>query len=54
LGWYADRQHHVKEEDLLFLELEKKGMPRDGGPVGVMLMEHQFGTSRNLGGELLG
>jgi len=42
---YADRQHHGKEEDLLFPELEKKGMPRDGGPIGVMLMEHQFGRS---------
>ena len=42
---YADRQHHGKEEDLLFPELEKKGMPRNGGPVGMMLMEHQFGRS---------
>jgi hemerythrin-like domain-containing protein len=42
---YADRCHHGKEEDLLFPELEEKGMPRSGGPVGVMLMEHQAGRS---------
>jgi len=42
---YADRQHHGKEEDLLFPELAKKGMPSNGGPVAVMLMEHQIGRS---------
>ena len=42
---YADRQHHGKEEDLLFPELEEKGLPRNGGPVGMMLMEHRFGRS---------
>ena len=45
LKLYADRQHHGKEEDLLFPELEKRGMPRGGGPLGMMLMEHQFGRS---------
>jgi hemerythrin-like domain-containing protein len=45
LRLYADRQHHGKEEDLLFPELEKKGMPRNGGPIGMMLMEHTFGRS---------
>ena len=45
LKLYADRQHHGKEEDLLFPELEKQGMPRKGGPVAVMLMEHQMGRS---------
>jgi hemerythrin-like domain-containing protein len=44
LKLYADRQHHGKEEDLLFPALEKNGMPH-GGPVGVMLMEHQIGRS---------
>jgi hemerythrin-like domain-containing protein len=42
---YANRQHHGKEEDLLFPELEKRDMPRSGGPVGMMLMEHHFGRS---------
>jgi hemerythrin-like domain-containing protein len=45
LRLFADRQHHGKEEDLLFPELEKQGMPRNGGPIGMMLMEHQFGRS---------
>jgi hemerythrin-like domain-containing protein len=40
---FADRCHHGKEEDLLFPLLEQKGMPRIGGPVGVMLMEHEEG-----------
>jgi hemerythrin-like domain-containing protein len=45
LKLYADRQHHGKEEDLLFPALEKNGMPSGGGPVAVMLMEHQMGRS---------
>ena len=40
---FADHCHHGKEEDLLFPLLEKKGMPRGGGPIGVMLMEHDHG-----------
>jgi hemerythrin-like domain-containing protein len=40
---FADRCHHGKEEDLLFPLLEAKGLPRIGGPVGVMLMEHDEG-----------
>jgi hemerythrin-like domain-containing protein len=40
---FADKCHHGKEEDLLFPQLEKKGMPRTGGPVGVMLAEHDQG-----------
>ena len=40
---FADRCHHGKEEDLLFPLLEKKGFPRDGGPIGVMLFEHERG-----------
>ncbi len=47
---FADRCHHGKEEDLLFPLLEKKGMPRDGGPIGVMLMEHDQG--RGLVGQM--
>ena len=45
LRLYADRQHHGKEEDLLFPALEKRGMRRTGGPIGMMVMEHQFGRS---------
>ncbi|MFH0981776.1 MAG: hemerythrin domain-containing protein [Planctomycetota bacterium] len=37
---FADACHHAKEEDLLFPVLEARGMPREGGPIGVMLQEH--------------
>lgn len=40
---FADRCHHCKEENRLFPCLEKKGIPRDGGPIGVMLYEHEQG-----------
>ncbi|MGI6413211.1 MAG: hemerythrin domain-containing protein [Syntrophomonadaceae bacterium] len=40
---FADKCHHGKEEDFLFKELVKKGIPKDGGPVGVMLHEHVQG-----------
>ena len=40
---YADALHHGKEEDLLFPALVARGMPNDGGPVGVMLQEHALG-----------
>src|SRR3990172_1482629 len=40
---FADRCHHAKEEGVLFPRLEARGIPRDGGPVGVMLMEHDIG-----------
>src|SRR3989337_494578 len=42
---FADRCHHGKEEDLLFPLLEKKGLPRAGGPIGVMLHEHEQGRA---------
>jgi len=45
LQLFADRCHHGKEEDLLFPTLESKGMPRMGGPIGVMLHEHDLGRS---------
>lgn len=40
---FADGCHHGKEEGLLFPLLEKRGMRREGGPIGVMLMEHEQG-----------
>ena len=40
---FADRFHHAKEERHLFACLEAHGMPRDGGPTGVMLSEHEMG-----------
>jgi len=35
---FADKCHHGKEEDHLFETLVKKGMPKEGGPVGQMLV----------------
>lgn len=40
---FADKCHHGKEEEVLFPELEKAGIARQGGPVGVMLQEHEAG-----------
>jgi len=38
---FTDRCHHSKEEDALFPALEEKGMPREMGPIAVMLREHE-------------
>ena len=38
---FADQCHHLKEEKILFLALEEHGIPSDGGPIGMMLMEHE-------------
>ncbi|OIO55053.1 MAG: hypothetical protein COX57_01875 [Alphaproteobacteria bacterium CG_4_10_14_0_2_um_filter_63_37] len=46
VGWlveYADHWHHHKEEQLLFSAMEAAGVPREGGPLGVMLFEHDNG-----------
>lgn len=40
---FADRCHHGKEEKHLFPALEARGVPREGGPIGVMLQEHELG-----------
>jgi hemerythrin-like domain-containing protein len=42
---FADRCHHGKEEDLLFPKLHEKGLPREMGPIGVMLGEHEQGRA---------
>ena len=42
---FADRCHHGKEEELLFTALVEKGMPREGGPIGQMLVEHEQGRA---------
>lgn len=39
---FADACHHAKEEDLLFPVLESRGIPREGGPIGMMLYEHNL------------
>lgn len=42
---FADHCHHLKEEDLLFERMTAKGFPRDGGPIAVMLHEHEVGRA---------
>ncbi|MEW5900285.1 MAG: hemerythrin domain-containing protein [Acidobacteriota bacterium] len=43
ISGFADRCHHAKEEDLLYPAMEESGVPRQGGPIGVMLAEHAEG-----------
>jgi hemerythrin-like domain-containing protein len=40
---FADAGHHGKEEDILFQRMIERGMPRETGPIAVMLHEHQLG-----------
>ncbi|MCX8159594.1 MAG: hemerythrin domain-containing protein [Candidatus Saccharicenans sp.] len=40
---FADRCHHAKEEEVLFPAMDKAGLPREQGPIAVMLAEHQAG-----------
>lgn len=42
---YADRFHHAKEEDVLFLELVDNGMPAKQSPIEAMHMEHDQGRA---------
>jgi len=42
---FADKSHHYKEEDLLFPAMVEAGIPKDGGPIGVMLAEHTMGRN---------
>lgn len=40
---FVDHCHHGKEELILFPELVKRGVPKERGPIGVMLSEHEMG-----------
>jgi hemerythrin-like domain-containing protein len=40
---FADGCHHGKEEEILFPALERVGIPRERGPIGIMLAEHDLG-----------
>jgi hemerythrin-like domain-containing protein len=40
---FADGCHHRKEEGVLFPAMEAAGVARQGGPIGVMLAEHEEG-----------
>jgi hemerythrin-like domain-containing protein len=47
---FADCCHHAKEEQVLFPLFEERGIPKRGGPIGMMLLEHDEG--RHLLAEL--
>ncbi len=40
---FADKCHHGKEEGYLFPAMKAAGVAEEGGPIGVMLQEHQEG-----------
>jgi hemerythrin-like domain-containing protein len=42
---FADGCHHAKEEQALFPLLEARGIPKRGGPIGMMLLEHEEGRA---------
>ncbi|MBD1399667.1 hemerythrin domain-containing protein [Pelovirga terrestris] len=47
---YADRFHHAKEEDVLFVALINNGMPEKQSPIEAMHIEHDQGRAfvRNM------
>ena len=47
---FTDVCHHSKEENSLFPALEQAGMPRNMGPIAMMLMDHE--GSREIGKEM--
>ncbi len=49
---FGDKVHNTKEEKFLFPLMGQKGMPVEGGPIGVMLMEHD--AERNLLQRMMG
>jgi DUF438 domain-containing protein len=49
---FGDKIHNTKEEKFLFPLMGQKGMPVEGGPIGVMLMEHD--AERNLLQRMMG
>lgn len=42
---YADKFHHAKEEDMLFVEMQKPGVELHCNPVEQMLIEHDDGRA---------
>ena len=42
---FADRCHHTKEETELFPALQRAGVAVEGGPIGVMLEDHNQGRA---------
>ncbi len=39
---FGDKIHNIKEEKYLFPLMHERGVPKEGGPIGVMLMEHEM------------
>lgn len=46
---FVDRCHHAKEEKHLFPKMQECGLPRESGPIAVMLAEHEEGRQRVKG-----
>lgn len=46
---FADRCHHGKEEELLYPRAGDRGVPIEGGPIAVMLIEHDQGRDCTRG-----
>lgn len=46
---FADGCHHLKEEGVLFERMVAAGLPREVGPVAVMLSEHEQGRTFTRG-----
>lgn len=42
---FADGCHHRKEEGVLFVAMHEAGIPVQGGPIGMMLSEHEQGRA---------
>jgi hemerythrin-like domain-containing protein len=47
IAGFADGCHHKKEEGVLFPAMQANGIPAQGGPIGVMLAEHEMGRKFN-------
>jgi hemerythrin-like domain-containing protein len=46
---FADGCHHRKEENALFSAMVLAGIPKENGPIGQMLIEHEQGRQYNKG-----
>jgi hemerythrin-like domain-containing protein len=46
---FADGCHHRKEENALFPAMVLAGIPKENGPIGQMLIEHEQGRQYNKG-----
>lgn len=49
ISGFADGCHRKKEEGVLFIAMASNGVPVQGGPIGVMLAEHEQGRIYNRG-----